>query len=60
MPAPIVSRRGRAQLILAGQVNHIVGEVELHLVKREVREGNLLRVDGIPIAVVAVDGRATV
>jgi hypothetical protein len=30
-------RRGRAQLILAGQVNHVVGEVELHFVKREVR-----------------------
>jgi len=60
MPAPVVSRRGRAQLILTGQVNHIVGEVELHLVKREVREGDLLRVDGIPIAVVAEDGRATV
>jgi hypothetical protein len=53
-------RRGRTQLILTGQVNHVVGEVELHFVKREVREGNLLRADRIPIAVVAVHGRATV
>ncbi len=53
-------RRGRAQLILAGQVNHVVGEVELHFVQREIREGNLLRVDRIPIAVIAVHGRATV
>ena len=41
-------RRGRAQLILAGQMNHVVGEVELHFVKREVREGDLLRVDRVP------------
>jgi hypothetical protein len=49
-----------AQLILAGQVNHVVGEVELHFVKRKVREGDLLRVDRVPIAVIAEHGRATV
>ena len=48
------------QLILAGHVNHVVGEVEFHLVKREVREGDLLRVDRVSIAVVAVHGRAAV
>jgi len=53
-------RRGRAQLILAGQVNHVVGEVELHFAKREVREGDLLRVDGVSIAVVAEHSRAAV
>jgi hypothetical protein len=47
--AQFICRRGRAQLILAGQVNHVVGEVELHFVKREVREGDLLRVDGFPL-----------
>ncbi len=31
-------RRRRAQLILAGQVNHIVGEVELYFVQREIRK----------------------
>ena len=41
-------------------MNHVVGEVELHFVKREVREGDLLRVDRVPIAVVAEHGRATV
>ena len=41
-------------------MNHVVGEVELHFVKREIREGDLLRVDGIPIAVIAEHGRATV
>jgi len=41
-------------------VNHVVGEVELHFVKREVREGDLLRVDRVSIAVVAVHGRAAV
>ena len=54
------SRRGRAQLILAGQVNYVVGEVEFHFVNREVRERDLLRIDGIPIPVVAEHGRATV
>ena len=49
-----------AQLIPAGQVNHVVGEVELHFVKREVREGDLLRVDRVPIAVIAEHDRATV
>ena len=34
-----------------GQVNQVVGEVELHFVKREVREGDFLRVDRVPIAV---------
>jgi hypothetical protein len=53
-------RRGRVQLVLAGQVDHVVGEVELHFVKREVREGDLLRVDRVPIAIVAEHGRATV
>ena len=53
-------RRGRAQLILTGKVNHVVGEVELHFVKREVREGDLLSANRVPIAVVAVHGRATV
>ena len=53
-------RRGRAQLILAGQVNDVVGEVEFHFVNWEVRERDLLRVDWVPIAVVAEHGRATV
>ena len=50
-------RRGLAQLLLAGQVNHVVGEVELHFVKREVRERDILRVNGFPIAV-AEHGRS--
>jgi hypothetical protein len=53
-------RRGRAQLILAGQVNDVVGEVEFHFVNREVRERDLLRVNRVPISVVAEHGRATV
>ena len=54
------SRRGRAQLILAGQVDDVVGEVEFHFVNREVRERDLLRIDGVPIPVVAEHGRAAV
>ena len=41
-------------------MNDVVGEVELHFVKREVREGDLLRVDGVSIAVVAEHGGAAV
>jgi len=41
-------------------VNHVVGEVELHFVKREVREGDFLRIDRVPIAVIAEHRRATV
>ena len=41
-------------------MNDVVGEVELHFVKREVRERDLLRVNGVPITVVAEHGRATV
>lgn len=37
-----------------------VGEVEFHLVNREVRERALLHVNGLPIAVVAELGRASV
>ena len=33
--------------IKADQKNHVVGEVELQFVKREVREGDLLRVDRV-------------
>jgi hypothetical protein len=40
-------------------MNHVVGEVELHFVNREVREGDLPRVDRVPIAVIAEDGRTT-
>jgi len=59
-PASADCRRGRAQLVLAGQVNNVVGEVELHFVKREVRERDLLRVNGVSIAVIAEHGGATV
>ena len=41
-------------------MNHVVGEVELHFVKREVREGDFLRVDWVPIAVIAEHSRGTV
>jgi len=41
-------------------VNHVVGEVELHFVKRKVREGDFLRVDWGPIAVIAEHSRGTV
>jgi hypothetical protein len=34
--------------IKADQKNHDVDEVELHFVKREVREGYLMRVDRVP------------
>ena len=47
-------------LILAGQVDDVVGEVEFHFGKREVREEDLLRIDRVSIAVVAEHGRATV
>ena len=40
-------------------MNDVVGEVELHFVKREVRERDLLCVNRVPIAVVAEHGRAT-
>jgi len=40
-------RRGRAQLILAGQVNDVVGEVEFHFVNRKVRERDLLRINRV-------------
>jgi hypothetical protein len=54
------SRRGRAQLIFAGQVNDVVGEVEFHFVNREVSERDLLRINRVPISVVAEHGRAAV
>ena len=53
-------RRGPAQLILAGQMNHIVGEVEFHSIQREVSKRDLLCVDWVPIAIVTKHGRATV
>ena len=59
MPAPVITARA-TQLILAGQVNHVVGEVELHFVKREVRERDLLRINDITVAIVAEDGCAAV
>jgi hypothetical protein len=41
-------------------MNDVDGEVELDFVKREVREGDLLRVVRVPTAVVSEHGRATV
>ena len=41
-------------------MNDVVGEVEFHFVSREVRERDLLRINGVPIPVVAEHGRATV
>jgi len=41
-------------------VDDVVGEVEFHFVNREVRERDLLRIDGVPIPVVAEHGRAAV
>ena len=46
------------QPILAGQVDDVIGEVELHFVQQEIRERNLLCVSDTAIAVVAENGRA--
>ena len=53
-------RRGRAQLILAGQVNDVVGEVESHFVNRKVRERDLLCVNRVPVSVITEHSRAAV
>ena len=54
------SRRGRAQLIFAGQVNDVVGKVEFHFVNREVRERDLLCVNGVAVSIITEDSRAAV
>ena len=59
MPAPVLPARA-AQLILAGQVDNIVSEVELHLVQRKIGERDLLCVNDVAVAIVAEDGCAAV
>jgi hypothetical protein len=54
------SRRGRGPRIIAGPGEDVVGEVEFHFVNREVSERDLLRINRVPISVVAEHGRAAV
>lgn len=51
---------GPAQLILAGQVDHIVGEVECYSLQREIGERNLQLVDSIAIAIGAKERCTTI
>ena len=59
IPAPVLWR-GFAQLVLTGQVNYVVGKVELHFVDWKIGERNLLREDNVAIAIVTEDRRAAV
>jgi len=49
-----------AQLILARQMDDVVGEVELHFVQREIGERDILRVNHVAVAIVTEDGSAVV
>lgn len=52
--------RGLAQLVLTGQVDYVVGEVELHFVEWKICERNLLREENVASAIVTEDRRAAV
>src|SRR5207244_12542687 len=52
-PAPATTGAGLVGSVFARQVNHVVGEIQRDLVKREIGEFDFLGVDDVAVAVVA-------